>query len=138
MAESASTPYSNSKVGRFVESAAVLEVAARLLVEGLKKLDENYESALVALRQSFALERQFGDDAERLCRATAALCVTTACEGVPVRSAAKSSSTKSAAVSSEKAAEKVDDLDAREDILLRPPDVTRDPRMINASTRRHA
>ena len=70
----ASTPYSNSKVGRFVESAAVLEVAARLLVEGLKKLDDNYESALVALRQSYALERQFGDDAERLCRACAALC----------------------------------------------------------------
>ena len=69
------SPVSNSKIGGGIESAAVLEVASRLLSEGLSRLDEGPEAALVALRQSFALERQFGDDAngERLCRACAGL-----------------------------------------------------------------
>ena len=65
---------SNSKIGRDVNHDAVLEVATRLQAEGLARVDIDAEGALVALRQAFALERQFGNDGERLCRACAALC----------------------------------------------------------------
>lgn len=67
-------PGHGSHVGGGVNSAAVLEVAARLLAEGLARLDADAASALGALRQAYALERQFGHDAERLCRACAAVC----------------------------------------------------------------
>lgn len=65
---------SNTKIGRDVNHNAVLEVATRLQTEGLARLDIDADGALVALRQAFSLERQFGDDGERLCRACAALC----------------------------------------------------------------
>jgi hypothetical protein len=64
----------NSTVGAEVERGAVLDVAARLLSEGLGRLDVSADSALIALRQALTLERQFGDDDERLCRACAAVC----------------------------------------------------------------
>ena len=65
---------SPSKVGHDVEHSAVLEVATRLQTEGLARLDIDIDGSLVALRQAFGLERQYGDDGERLCRACAALC----------------------------------------------------------------
>jgi hypothetical protein len=65
---------SNSKVGANVQHEAVLEVATRLQTEGLARLDEDPDSALVALRQAFLLERQFGIDGECLCRTCAAVC----------------------------------------------------------------
>ena len=52
----------------------LLEVAQRLLHEGLSRIDKDVESAIVALRQSFALEREYGDDGGRLCRACAGYC----------------------------------------------------------------
>ena len=54
----------------------MLQVASRLLSEGLARLETGPDAALVALRQSFQLERQFGgtEDGERLCRACAGLC----------------------------------------------------------------
>ena len=64
----------NSTVGREIEHKAVLEVAERLQVEGLARLDNDAASALVALRESFALQRQYGDDADQLCRSCSALC----------------------------------------------------------------
>ena len=55
------------------ESAGVS--AARLQQEGLSRLNTDTESALVALKQAFALECQFySSDGERLCRSCAALC----------------------------------------------------------------
>lgn len=70
-----SSDRTNTHVGRDVEHSAVLEVASRLLAEGLARLETSSpESVLVALRQAFVLERQFGGDSERLCRACAALC----------------------------------------------------------------
>ena len=57
-----------SHVGAHVDSAAVREVAGRLLEEGRSRLDSAPESALVALRQAFSLEQQFGVDGERLHR----------------------------------------------------------------------
>ena len=69
-------PGSSGRVGPDVEAEAVLQVASRLLSEGLARLETGPEAALVALRQSFQLERQFGgvEDGERLCRACAGLC----------------------------------------------------------------
>ena len=58
MSRTLGSPISNSKVGRDVESSAVIEVASRLQTEGLARLEHDVESALVALRQAFALERQ--------------------------------------------------------------------------------
>jgi hypothetical protein len=69
-------PGSSGRVGPDVEADAVLQVASRLLSEGLARLETGPEAALVALRQAFQLERQFGgaEDGERLCRACAGLC----------------------------------------------------------------
>ena len=55
-------------------SASILGVAGRLLLEGLKKLDDDPASALVALKQCFALEVRFGEEAETLCKACVSLC----------------------------------------------------------------
>ncbi len=44
-------------------------MAARLLAEGVARLQERPESALVALKQAFVIERQIGEDAARLCAA---------------------------------------------------------------------
>ena len=73
---SAVPPGSSGRVGPNVEAEAVLQVASRLLSEGLARLETGPDAALVALRQSFQLERQFGgtEDGERLCRACAGLC----------------------------------------------------------------
>lgn len=62
------TMATRSHVGAQVDSAAVREVAGRLLEEGRSRLDTAPESALVALRQAFSLEQQFGVDGERLHR----------------------------------------------------------------------
>mmetsp|Transcript_19996 Transcript_19996/g.50867 ORF Transcript_19996/g.50867 Transcript_19996/m.50867 type:complete len:286 (-) Transcript_19996:396-1253(-) len=64
----------NSVVGREVGASAVLEVAERLQTEALTKLEVDPESALVGLRQAFALQLQYGTESERLCKACAALC----------------------------------------------------------------
>ena len=63
-----------SHVGAHVDSAAVREVSGRLLEEGRSRLDSAPESALVALRQAFSLEQQFGVDGERLCCVCASIC----------------------------------------------------------------
>ena len=63
------------------ESAGVS--AARLQQEGLSRLNTDTESALVALKQAFALECQFySSDGERLCRSCAALCRGNAVEAI--------------------------------------------------------
>ena len=64
----------NSKVGAEVAPAAVIEVAERLQLEGLSRLEVDPEAALVVLRQAFLLERQFGNDNARLCAACSSLC----------------------------------------------------------------
>ena len=57
-----------------LSAADALEVAARLLAEGLKNLDAAPESALVACGQALGLEVAHGDDDARLARACAAVC----------------------------------------------------------------
>ena len=60
-----------------VGATAVLEVSTRLLHEGVLRIDEDVDSALVALRQSFALECSYtaqDDDGARLCRSCTGLC----------------------------------------------------------------
>ena len=47
-------------VGAQIDPAELLEVAARLLVEGRARLEESPESALVAFSQAFSLEQQYG------------------------------------------------------------------------------
>ena len=61
-------------VGAGIEAEAVREVAGRLLEEGRSRLETAPESALVALRQAFSLEQQFGVDGERLCCVCASVC----------------------------------------------------------------
>lgn len=62
------------KVGADINSEALLEVAARLREEGLKKLEADASSALIALRQAFQIQQQYGSHAGDLCAACAALC----------------------------------------------------------------
>ena len=61
-------------MGAGIEAEAVREVAGRLLEEGRSRLETAPESALVALRQAFSLEQQFGVDGERLCCVCASVC----------------------------------------------------------------
>ena len=70
----AAASFGNSVVGREVEHTAVIEVASKLQCEGLARLDTDPESALVALRQAFALELKFGVIDDSLCRACSSLC----------------------------------------------------------------
>ena len=42
----------------------MLEVSQRLLHEGSARIDSDVDSALVALRQSFTIECQYGNDAD--------------------------------------------------------------------------
>ncbi|KAL1527359.1 hypothetical protein AB1Y20_016029 [Prymnesium parvum] len=64
-------------VGANVGTSAVLEVSTRLLHEGTARIGYDVDSALVALRQSFALECQYSKDdpdGSRVCRACASYC----------------------------------------------------------------
>ena len=64
----------SAKVGIDVSADAVLEVAARLRVEALKKVDDDPTAAMLATRQSFQLQQQYDHDAGELCAACAAVC----------------------------------------------------------------
>jgi len=62
------------KIGAGVGADTLLQVASRLREEGLKKLDDDATSALIALRQAFQIQQQFGSHAGDLCAACAAVC----------------------------------------------------------------
>ena len=51
-----------------------LRVASRLREEGLKKLEDDPASALIAVRQAFQIQQQYGSHAGDLCAACAAVC----------------------------------------------------------------
>jgi hypothetical protein len=62
------------KIGAEVGADTLLQVAARLREEGLKKLEEDPASALIAVRQAFQIQQQYGSHAGDLCAACAAVC----------------------------------------------------------------
>lgn len=89
-------------VGADVGSSALLEVSSRLLQEGSARISGDVDSALLALRQSFALECEYlraQDDGGRLCRSVASYCRALSvanhgdapCEAVPVLIQARAS-----------------------------------------------